>query len=91
MSLLHPESDLSMSVLAMGASVIQALIECQRPVLVDDLQKIFVRHDYRRTYASFVATLEFLFVLGVINHVGYRISLALPSSGKTGDLFDGMR
>lgn len=89
MSLLHPESDLSMSVVAQGASVLSQLAKRKGPVLIDELFASFAREDHRRNLPSFMAALEFLFAVGAISHSDYRIFLERDTSPpRNGDLFE---
>lgn len=75
MALLHPESDLSMSVVVHGASVLDILKRHKKPMVTDELMEKFLRQDSRRTTVSFVCALEFLYTVGAIDHSKYRIGL----------------
>jgi hypothetical protein len=93
MTLLHPESDLSLSLLAQGASVLRLLHAAGRPLVVDDLLDRHLRADRRRTPANFFSTLDVLYALGAIEREGYRIKLLQHdehSRAETGDLFGGV-
>ncbi|WP_051940401.1 hypothetical protein [Stenoxybacter acetivorans] len=88
MALLHPESDLSLSVPVMGANIIHELNKKpnqRQGILVDDLMNNFTRRDMRRTAVHFYDTLVFLYAIGVIEHVAYRIYL---KKRKPADLFE---
>lgn len=81
MALLHPESDLSMSTVAMGANLLKILREKKRPLIVDELMESFLRADKRRTQVNFFTTLYFLYMLGTIDRDGYRIKIMSPLEG----------
>lgn len=92
MALLHPESDLSLSLLAQGASVLRQLHAAGRPLVVDDMLTQHLRADRRRTAENFFSTLDVLFALGAIEREGYRIKLLRHDDQhrfETGDLFGG--
>lgn len=78
MPLLDPESDLSMSVVVMGADILRELI-LQSPIQVDELMELFVKRDNRRTEAHFYSSLEFLYTVGAIEHHKYHIILQKSS------------
>ena len=78
MPLLDPESDLSMSVVVMGADILRELI-LQSPIQVDELMELFVKRDNRRTEAHFYSSLEFHYTVGAIEHHKYHIILQKSS------------
>lgn len=92
MALLHPESDLSLSLIVQGGDILRHLHSNRRPLIVDELLERHLRADRRRTPASFFAALDLLYMLGAIHREGYRVKL-LPREdqnlGVTGDLFGG--
>ena len=65
MALLHPESDLSLSVVVMGAGILSELSK-KSPIMIDDLLALFLKQDKRRTLINFYATLEFLYTIDAI-------------------------
>lgn len=75
MALFHPESDLSLNIVAHGADVLRFLHKQHEPVIGDDLLEDFLRRDNRRTPSVFFAALDFLYSLGAIRREGYRIVL----------------
>ena len=78
MALLHPESDLSMSVIVMGASVLEILSrekQKETGIIIDDLLAGFLKRDKRRTLVNFYAVLEFLYTIGVVEHENYHIRI----------------
>ncbi len=90
MALLHPESDLSMSLLAQGADILRELHTARRPLIVDDLLERHLRADRKRTSEGFFSTLDLLYTLGAIEREGYRVKalqLDQQTRGETGDLF----
>ena len=72
MALLHPESDLSLSVVVMGAGILSELSK-KSPIMIDDLLALFLKQDKRRTLINFYATLEFLYTIDAIEHEHYHI------------------
>lgn len=93
MALLHPDADLSMSLIAYGADVIRLLRLPSRPKTVDHLLERYLARDKRRTPQSFFATLDMLFALEVISVSGYKVHLLdqvrapAPRLNYTPDLF----
>lgn len=85
---LNPEADLSLCAPVLGADIIEILSRHRDPVMVDDLAKQFYRRDLRRTAAHFYETLEFLYIVGVIEHRAYHIYLT-PEEEQP-DLFAGV-
>jgi hypothetical protein len=75
MALLHPDSDLSLSVVAQGADIIRTLHHAKKDIILDQALEKYLRNDTRRTPQSFFATLDFLFTIGAIDTVGYHLSL----------------
>ena len=73
MPLLDPESDLSMSVVVMGADILRELI-LQSPIQVDELMALFVKWDNRRTEAHFYSSLEPVAHLGESHFQSINIS-----------------
>lgn len=81
MALLHPESDISMSSIALGANILKILRDTKKPIIVDELMERFLRADKRRTQANFFIALNFLYMVGTIDKDGYRIKL-ISNLGK---------
>lgn len=75
MALLHPESDLTMSLITLGADILRQLHRQKVPVIVDDLLEGHLRGDRRRTPANFFAALDLLYSVGSVEREGYRIRL----------------
>lgn len=93
MALLHPDADLSMSLIAYGADIIRLLRLPAQVKTVDELLEKYLMRDKRRTPQSFFAALDMLFALGVINVTGYKVHLlerarpTTPLVTYTPDLF----
>ena len=75
MPLLHPDSDLSLSLIFYGADVLGALQSSRTPFTVDALLEKFLRADKRRTPENFFSTLDMLFATGAIVVKSYRVIL----------------
>lgn len=86
MAFLHPESDLSMSIITFGASIIRILHKEKSPIIVDNLLDKFLKQDMRYTVVNFFSALEFLYTVGAIESEGYQIKLLKISDHP--DLFD---
>lgn len=78
---LTPEADLSLCSLVLGADIIDILSRHREPVMVDDLAEQFYRRDARRKSKHFYETLEFLYMVEVIEHKSYHIYLT-PEEGE---------
>ena len=76
MALLHPESDLSLYVVVMGAGILSELSK-KSPIMIDDLLALFLKQDKRRTLINFYATLEFLYTIDAIEHEHYHAKSTL--------------
>lgn len=79
---LNPETDLSLCPMVLGADIISILNRHREPVMVDDLAAQFYRSDSRRKSKHFYETLEFLYMVGVIEHKAYHIFLT-PEQEQT--------
>jgi len=74
MILPHPESDLSINIMVLGADLIKQLRK-QKFVLLEDILIDFVNKDEKRTPDMFFNTLTFLYCCGLIDKKGYKIRL----------------
>lgn len=79
---LHPESDLSLSIMVLGAKIIKLLqpkkkSKDQRPSFqpTEDILKNFLKGDSKRTPNMFLNALTFLYIGGLIERKGYTIRL----------------
>lgn len=70
----HPESDLSLNIMVLGADVIRALTR-KESVLAESLLGDFIKEDKKRTPDMFVNTVLFLYSLDVLTVKGFRIGL----------------
>lgn len=83
MALLHPESDLTLSLVAQGAGILQQLGAQSRPVIVDQLLEAHLKQDSRRTVSNFFAAIDLLYAIGAIDREGYKLKLSVQE--KSGD------
>jgi hypothetical protein len=94
MALLHPDSDLSLSLVFYGADVLRILRHSSKTLTVDDLLDKYLVSDSRRTPQSFFSTLDMLYATGVLEVKAYKVILTPQLSapiqpfGRTRDLFD---
>lgn len=75
MALLHPESDLSMSDVAFGASILRILMHKKKSIIADELMESFLRVDKRRTPGNFFSAVYFLYMVGAIDKTDYHIKI----------------
>lgn len=85
MPLLHPESDLSLSILAQGGHILKLLDDANGPVVVDVLLENHLAADRRRSVEQFFLSLDFLYAVGAIKRYGYR--LAIRRDGNQSEMF----
>lgn len=74
----HPESDLSLNLMVIGADIISYMATNERKnsyVLVETILADFLKKDYKRTPELFIYTLTFLFSVGIIEKKEYRVRL----------------
>lgn len=74
MILPHPESDLSLNTMVLGAEIIHFL-KGRGFVFIEDVLKKFIKSDSKRTPDMFLNTLTFLYSCDLIEKKGYRIKL----------------
>lgn len=86
MILPHPESDLRLNILVLGADLIEQL-KGQDFVLVESLLEKFLKKGAKRTPDMFFNSLTFLFSCGVIERREYKIKLVVKNIKQT-SLFD---
>ena len=78
MILPHPESDLSLNLMVVGADILSYLNNKERKnsyVLVETVLSDFLKKGSNRTPELFIYTLTFLFTVGIIEKKDYRIKL----------------
>ncbi len=74
----HPESDLSLNLMVVGADIISYMATNERKnsyLLVETILADFLKKDYKRTPELFIYTLTFLFSVGIIEKKEYRVRL----------------
>lgn len=76
MILPHPESDLSINIMVLGAEIVK-LLKHRDFVLVEDLMISFLQGDKKRTPDIFLNTLAFLFACGLIDRKEYKVKLTI--------------
>ena len=84
MILPQPESDLSYSVIVVGADLIGILKkDKEKQMIIEEAMRRFLAQDKRRTKKLFFDTLTFLYALGIISEDHYRVRLINGYSQKT--------
>ncbi|TXH54928.1 MAG: hypothetical protein E6Q89_07340 [Bacteroidia bacterium] len=86
MILPHPESDLRLNIMVLGADLIEQL-KGQDFVLVESLLEKFLKKGAKRTPDMFFNSLTFLYSCGAIERKDYKIRLIVKSIKQT-SLFD---
>lgn len=79
MILPHPESDLSINIMVLGADVLK-LLRGRDFILVEDLMLSFLQGNKKRTPDMFLNTLAFLFACGLIERKKYKVKLTTCQS-----------
>lgn len=77
MILPHPESNLKLNLLVLGAEVILIMKNSFRnkPVFVDNVMNEFLKKDKNRTVDLFFDSITFLYTVGCIEKSGHKIKL----------------
>lgn len=75
MILPHPESDLSLNIMIMGADIIKMLNKKSGFHLVENLMQTFLRKNKKRTPDMFMNALTFLFSFGLIEQKKFKVKL----------------
>lgn len=78
MILPHPESDLRINIMVLGADIIEQL-KGQDFVLVENLLEKFIKKAAKRTPDMFFNSLTFLYSCGVIEKKDYKVKLVVRS------------
>ena len=86
MILPHPESDLRLNIMVLGADLIEQL-KGQDFVLVESLLEKFLKKGVKRTPDMFFNSLTFLYSCGIIERKEYKVKLVVKSI-KQKSLFD---
>lgn len=76
MILPHPESDLSVNIMVLGAELIK-LLKGRDFILIEDLMVSFLQGNKKRTPDMFLNTLTFLFACGLIDRREYKVKLTI--------------
>lgn len=71
-----PESDLTLSVFALGAWVLSRLHARRKPMFLEDLLSDFLADDKRRNHSMFFDALTFLYTIGAVEASGRRIKMS---------------
>lgn len=82
MILPHPESDLKLNIMVLGADIIEQL-KGQHFVLVESLLEKFLKNETKRTPDMFFNSLTFLFSCGVLERKDYKVRLVVKSIKQT--------
>lgn len=72
----QPESDLSLNIMVTASDIINLLNKKKEYVIVDEMLKIFLKSDSRRTPEIFFNSITFLYTLEIIKENNYKIKLA---------------
>jgi hypothetical protein len=74
----HPESNLKLNPMVLGADIITSLKSRHKGnyVVVESVLEDFLKKDEKRTPDLFLYSLLFLFSIGVIEQNGYKIKLS---------------
>lgn len=86
MILPHPESDLKLNIMTLGADIIQQL-RSQNFVLVETLLEKFIKQNSKRTPDMFFNALTFLYSFSVLECKEYKVRLILKNTKQT-NLFE---
>lgn len=71
----HPESDLNLNIMVLGAEIIQILRLKKGYVLVERVMEDFLQADHKRTPDMFMHSLVFLFIFDLIDEKDFRIKI----------------
>lgn len=86
----HPESDLRLNLMVLGAEIIRILQTKNNKgklILVENILREFLKPDERRTPDLFIYSLLFLYSIGLIEQDGYKIKL-VPRNQTQFKLFE---
>jgi len=75
MSIIQPESDLSLNVVILGAEIISYLLDAKESVIIEKVLKKFLFKDSRRNHALFFDTLTYLYSIRLIKLKEYYIEM----------------
>lgn len=86
MILPHPESNLKINLMVLGADVIDIMSKSpfkNKFSIVDDIMVKFIKGDKNRTPDLFLYSLTFLHLIGSIEKKGYKIRLVVNNESNT--------
>ena len=86
MILPHPESNLKINLMVLGADVIDIMSKSpfkNKFSIVDDIMIKFMKRDKNRTPDLFLYSLTFLHLIGSIEKKGYKIRLVVNNESNT--------
>ena len=75
MSIIQPETDLSLNIIIVAGDIIEFLKKKSEPQIVEKTLKDFLKKDKRRTHDLFFDTLTFLYIIGMIWEKNFKIKL----------------
>ncbi|MFC1508891.1 hypothetical protein ACFL60_04285 [Candidatus Omnitrophota bacterium] len=75
MILPHPESNLSLNLMILGAEIIKQFKMQENFVLIETVLNEFLQKDLKRTPDMFINALTFLYAMGLIEKKAYRIKM----------------
>lgn len=78
----HPESDLSLNILVLGAQIIIYLRNKKTYVYTEEALDAFLKDDSRRTPDMFFNALCFLYGLDIIEYRSYQVRINQQSKGQ---------
>lgn len=86
MILPHPESNLKLNLMVLGAGIINIMNSGKLKnnyVLVEILLEKFLSKDKKRSPTLFLYALTFLYIIGSIERKGYQVKLVGKNKGNT--------
>jgi hypothetical protein len=86
MILPHPESDLKLNIMVLGAEIIEQL-KGKDFILVESLLEKFLKTGSKRTPDMFFNSLTFLYSCGILERKDYKVKIVAKSIKQT-SLFD---
>lgn len=78
MILPHPESDLNLNIMVLGAEIIEKLSTKKNKdhfILIDKLLEDFLKKDKKRTPELFFHCITFLYSIEIIIYKGYKLKI----------------
>jgi hypothetical protein len=85
MILPHPESNLKINLMVLGADIIDILSKSSfknRYAVIDEVMMKFMKSDKNRTPDLFLYSLTFLHLIGSIEKKGYKIKLVVNTDNR---------